>query len=93
MLPSGDCQRLEGWESHLLRDAHDAKVAREELNVPRPYVDPGLVRSPRVYGEFLRCLHKRGMLLFQLVDGNGGALGIFFVKKKNGKLRIILLGS
>ena len=41
------------------------------------------------YGKCLREMHQRGLVVFDADDGAPAALGIFFVRKKDGSLRII----
>ena len=53
-----------------------------------PYLDPQLVRDPKVYAKFLRRLDAAGILTWK--TGIRSWLGVFFVAKKNGKLWIIL---
>jgi len=52
------------------------------------FVDSTLVRNPRAYAQFLCNIHGSGMLRWSVGDGSH-SVGIFFVKKKSGKLRII----
>ena len=53
-----------------------------------PQLDPMLVRDPKVYAQFLRRLDAAGTLTWK--TGIRSWLGVFFVAKKSGKLRIIL---
>ena len=53
-----------------------------------PYSDPALVRRPAVYADFLHQLHARGMVRWTTAYGQRGRLGIFFVRKKSGALRL-----
>ena len=54
----------------------------------RPYLDPQLVRDPKVYAQFLLRLDAVGILTWK--TGIRPWLRVFFVAKKSGKLRIIL---
>ncbi|OLQ14569.1 hypothetical protein AK812_SmicGene1346 [Symbiodinium microadriaticum] len=55
----------------------------------KPYIDPALASSPAALGRFYGRLHKSQMLSF--VSGrHAHTVGVFFVHKKNGKLRLIL---
>ena len=44
------------WEQHLLRSSESAAEARATSGLLQSYGDPALVRSPRVYGDFLQEL-------------------------------------
>ena len=54
----------------------------------KPYVDPILKFSPRKLGRFYSRIFKSGMLQFK-PGKNEHTVDLFFVKKKNGMLRII----
>ena len=62
----------------------DASKVQEKVV---PYVDPILNNNPHEYGGFKKELHTRGMLRYRV--GECGKLGIFFVSKKSGQLRLI----
>ena len=74
---------------------HDALGSRG-LSVGRPggitspYSDPALLRNPETYGKLLREMHQRKLVVFDTDNGAPAALGIFFVRKKDGSMRIIL---
>ena len=53
-----------------------------------PCVDPTFQRRPRAYADFVQCAAARGMVGFRRADGDRGRLGLFFVAKKGGKLRV-----
>ena len=88
---AADQPGLAEWERHLLRDPCDAEEHRARLDAKKPYCDPALMKSQSSYGGFLQGLHKRGMLAFRRCTvGELGALGVFFVLKKDGmSLRIV----
>ena len=88
-LPQADGNRLTDWKRTLLRDASEAKALQKECGVERPYNDPKLFESPRSYSSFLTRLHACGMVRFIKAEGKTANLGAFFVKKKNGKIRLI----
>ncbi|CAE7427144.1 DEK1, partial [Symbiodinium sp. CCMP2592] len=75
---------LEG-ASELIADAE--AVGNSEC--VKPYIDPVLANSPVHMGRFLARLFKCRML--QLIPGRREhTVGVFFVLKKSGKLRLIL---
>ena len=84
-----DRERLIGWRQHLLRSAGDAAVARQESGVVRPYMDSVLRRSKRQYGEFVKELSRRGLVRFRRCTSTSFTVGVFFVVKKTGQLRIV----
>ena len=53
------------------------------------YVDPVLKNDVGAYSRFLSELYKRNMVKFKPAEGEEGVLGIFFVAKKSGQLRLI----
>ena len=71
----------------LLCSETEAFSALEDAGVQRPYVDPSF-RSPKVYSRFLRELHHKNLIEWTV--GGKSYLGIFFVAKKDGTLRMIL---
>ena len=78
--------RLDGAGSTLLNSVDATQRALLDADLEKPYVDPAF-RSPKVYGQFLSDLSKRGIICFKL---NGKSyLGMFFVHKKDGKVRLI----
>ena len=72
----------------LLNDA-DACTRMSECNV-EPYFDPKLKYDRKSYVEFITELTERGLLRWRkAVTGERHTLGVFFVAKKDGKLRLI----
>ena len=84
LLPLDGRIRLESWEASMLRGAAEAAALRVESGIHEPYCDPALLRNPLTYGSFLREMHQRGLVVFDVDDGADAALGIFFVRKKDG---------
>ena len=80
--------------SHLLSLAGMPALLADEGTVShedpvKPYIDPALASSPAALGRFYGRLHQSHMLSF--VSGrHAHTVGVFFVHKKNGKLRLIL---
>lgn len=77
-------------EQHLLRSPKDAECRRRALDLRRPYVDSVLRGDPKQYADFLGGLFRRGLIDFAAEGTALSRLGVFFVAKKNGSLRIIL---
>ena len=88
-LPQPDRSWLQGWEGHMLRDPSDVKAKRASLGVSRPCIDPTLMQSEACYGGFAKRLHSCGMLRWTRAAGRSSSLGVLFVVKKSGQLRII----
>ena len=84
--PDRDC--LVSFEESLLlsEDALTQRVAEEGL--PTPHWDDALVGD--VYISFVNMLLQSGMLTLSL--GCRSQAGIFFVRKKSGRLRMIVDG-
>ena len=88
-LAPADRKLLHNWDSYMLRDSDDYHTHISTHHVYKPYCDPELMRDPTSYGKFLQRLHDAGMLRWRVATEKQGALGIFFVKKKDGSLRLI----
>ena len=84
-----DSDRLRQWESHLLCSPADSERRLGQSVVKAPYSDPALMRRPAVYADFLHQLNVRGMVRWTIAYAQRGRLGVFFVKKKSGALRLI----
>ena len=89
LLPTADSIRLRDWRDSMLREPSESLELQHELGLSRPYCDPALLQSPLVYGRFLQEMHARGLVDFVPATSAEASLGIFFVKKKDGKQRII----
>ena len=61
-LRSGDQSLMYGWREHMLRDPVSAASLKSELGLSRVHCDPGLLRSPTVYGACLFRMFLCGML-------------------------------
>ena len=73
----------------MLREPRQAAAKQSELGLKRAHNDPDLFRSPGAYFRFLHHFEQSGMLRWERARGRKGALGVFFVKKKDSRLRII----
>jgi len=78
---------LEG-AGERMRDATLPVERDYATDTEKCYTDPALTRDPRVYARFVRDLKKRGLVRF--VHKAHSRVGLFFVKKKSGQLRLII---
>ena len=78
---------LDNFQEHLLRADNDWGADCEHVNSIKPYCDPALYLEKN-YFEFLDLLWKAKILDFTCKPL--GHVEAFFVKKKNGKLRLVL---
>ena len=88
-LGVADRQILIDWESTMLRGQDDYHSYISQQKSFKPYFDPELADNHSTYGDFLTRLHAAGMLRFRASHETCGALGIFFVRKKDDSLRLI----
>ena len=75
-------------------DTHPSNIPNQQSNKPiptKPHNDPLLFASQKTYAKFLKRLYDAGMLTWKNSGRKRveGVLGVFFVKKKDGTLRII----
>ena len=89
-LGSADCERLADWQSEMLRDPIDAAALARDSGITKPYLDPILMANTHAYSDFIKRLDDAGMISWERPSGRKGALGILFVKKKDGTLRLML---
>ncbi|CAK0866361.1 unnamed protein product [Prorocentrum cordatum] len=89
LLGGRDSAALREWRCQMLRGPEEARQLRAEACPQGPCADPALLRSPLDYAAFLRPVVERSMLTFSPSRGRLGNVGIFFVPKKSGQLRII----
>ena len=73
----------------MLRGQDDYHSYVSQQKSFKPYFDPELADNHSTYGDFLTRLHAAGMLRFRASHETCGALGIFFVRKKDDSLRLI----
>ena len=86
-FPSEHLELLDRASTRMLRTAVDAEAELQAAGIKSPYIDANL-RNPRTYGRFLDDLLERGLIT--LVPETKSYLGMFCVKKKSGKLRLVL---
>ena len=71
------------WRRHLLRDK-----PLQDVSLPkRPFTDFALSRNPGEYAHFVHRLLRLGLV--ELRSYQPATIGVFFVRKKNGRLRLI----
>ena len=87
-LDGADLQCIENWSSQILLNAEDRLEYLNSLKRPKVFFEPTLGRRPKVYADFLCHLNAAGMLGWQL--SGESLLGVFSVKNKNNRLRLIL---
>ena len=87
-LPSEARKFLVDYEHHLLLNDEEWGHEMETGVCIHNYWDPVLKKSRSSYEQFVRMLHQAGMIAF--TKRPLGRTGVFFVKKKNGKLRMVL---
>ena len=85
-IPDADSEWLQAWREHMLKHGPGGDDGSVDI---QPYIDPILKHNKKEYAGFLKELQLRNMIKFKRVDGYGSQLGIFFVKKKSGQLRLI----
>ena len=88
MVPKQVSDTLAGFTQHMLRESNEVANLDAALGQPNAFMDERLSRSPRMYGKFIQQCLKSGLV--QLTLKAYAVQGVFFVKKKNGMLRIIL---
>ena len=87
LLSPADQSNLDHFRTRLLRSP-SAEGSEERVRATStPYMDPVLRRHPKQYKQFVLDLLGRGMLHLTLQQEEVAA---FFVKKKNGLLRLII---
>ena len=88
LLPAAAAKYLEGFKEHMLRDEKEVQELEARLGPVVGHVDPVLRNCPRVYASLVRRLVRVGMVRLSLKARI--CLGAFCVKKKGGKIRLIL---
>ena len=66
----------------------DVRVLKAELGLKKPYVDPALRGSPKLYADFCRKLNASGLIEFR--ETFTEQVGAFMVWKKSGKQRLVI---
>ena len=84
LLPGHLQNRLNG--EGLWRDCAEARSLQDTLGNTR-FVDPALADHPRHFGEFVSDFFRRGLIEPTLAAKE--VCGMFFVRKKDGSLRLI----
>ena len=78
---------VDDYTSSMLRPQDEYEALDEKLFV-EPYMDPVLRQSRRKYKELLAELDRRGLIYWSATCRERCA--VFFVRKKSGKLRLIM---
>ena len=88
VLPEHGRNRLDRFETELLRDEYEVLQEREHVGTVKPYMDRILEKNHVKYVGFLKELFERGLLQWTIrpVD----LVALFFVHKKQDMLRFIL---
>ena len=73
----------------MLRDPLESLELQNSLGLVKPHCDPILFQNVNTYARFLKKLERAGMIKYVSAKGRVGSLGIFFVRKKDGSLRVI----
>ena len=81
-------EEIHNWRNRILKPESARDDYMNGTDRIRPYLDPQLVRDLKVCAQFLQRLDAAGILTWK--TGIRSWLGVIFVAKKNGKLRIIL---
>ena len=76
-----------GASQSMLRTELEAQQELSNSGLSKAHVDPAF-NSPHIYADFLKKLHSRSLIDY--IHDSTAYMGVFFVRKKNGKLRIIL---
>ena len=88
LLPAADRNLLEGFEQRLLRDPSEVESLIRDHGEPIVYMDATLGRSRKQYKQFVQECFEIGLVSY--TTDCRSQLGIFFVSKKDGSLRLIL---
>ena len=89
ILSPADIHYCENGCESLLRSEQASRALQQELNISKPYSDPSLINNPKTYADFLWRLHAAGMLRWTVRGSRNYTVGVFFVRKSNGRIRII----
>ena len=87
ILPDSAQQYLVGLEEKMLR--RDTLAVERELRQIRVHTDRKLTRNRRVYGQFIKELHRRGLVRFTRQPLE--EVGVFFVWKKGRQMMRMIL--
>ena len=80
---------MRGKLQRMLRSTAEYERLAAETPVT-PYWDRTLRSNRRKYTRFIRALHRRGLIRFLDPQRVRGRVGVFFVRKKSGALRLII---
>ena len=85
----GEClSQVKNWETEMLLSPEEYGGVMEHIDSIGCYMDPVLSRNPNMYAHFVLQLLRANIIRFSKTPKS--RLGVFFVRKKNGKLRLIV---
>ena len=90
LLGSGGASEVEGFCNNSVVSSACANRKLGSLGLKVPYVDPVLKQNPKLYHAFVRRLIASGVVSLHARSFARESTGVFFVRKKNGRLRLIL---
>ena len=85
--PTGE-DEVQTFVNEMVLPMEEARKNLAATTTPPAYIDPGLRRSKKRYVKFILDLIDRGILV--LGFENRADVGVFAVKKKNGKQRLVV---
>ena len=93
--PADPCNILQGedllcwkeWQTRILIPHFEAEERKALSSVKKPYSDPVLTRNHAAFGRFVKSLLDAGVVT--LGEHAKHTVGLFFVTKKSGALRLI----
>ena len=88
LLGEQEVNFLEGYKALMLRPPSEVEQLDEMHGPIKAYTDPLLRKNRRIYAAFIKRLKKIGMVTYS--RSAKCVLGVFFVRKKDGRIRLIL---
>ena len=88
LLPSQDSKLITGDLAGILRPLPQVAAINEVFGIATSYMDEKLKRSKRLYAKFINMCRSRGMIKLSLKARS--VQGVFFVRKKDGRQRMII---
>ena len=88
LLPPGPAQLLTDWRRTILKTDAELEFDRLQGRTQQPYWDPTLRRSKRERRRLYQALEANSMLTYCVRPDS--YVGLFFVHKKDGSLRLIV---
>ena len=88
VLSGAALAQVKNWDVDMLLGPEEHGVAMESIHEVGCYMDPILQRNPKEYAKFVGSLYVRNLVRFSRSPQS--RLGVFFVRKKSGNLRLIV---